>query len=127
MKRAQGGHETATKVVGMGSCGLDYLAQVAAFPQPDDKLRTERLQVHNLYPTLAQRPVKKSKRHFKSVCCVLACRAAMALTRRHQQLRKVKQKEHPAWKPRQKPTCVGGHTVREQLRHSATLHRAQLP
>ena len=33
------------KVVGMGSCGLDYLAQVAAFPQPDDKLRTERLEV----------------------------------------------------------------------------------
>ena len=29
----------------MGSCGLDYLAQVAAFPQPDDKLRTERLEV----------------------------------------------------------------------------------
>lgn len=34
------------KVVGMGSCGLDYLAQVAAFPRPDDKLRTESLEVH---------------------------------------------------------------------------------
>lgn len=33
------------KVVGMGSCGLDYLAQVAAFPQPDEKLRTEHLEV----------------------------------------------------------------------------------
>ncbi len=33
------------KVVGLGSCGLDYLAQVAAFPQPDEKLRTERLEV----------------------------------------------------------------------------------
>ena len=32
-------------MIGMGSCGLDYLAQVAAFPQPDDKLRTERLEV----------------------------------------------------------------------------------
>ena len=28
----------------MGSCGLDYLAQVASFPKPDDKLRTENLQ-----------------------------------------------------------------------------------
>jgi len=35
------------KVVGMGSCGLDYLAQVAAFPQPDEKLRTERLEVRH--------------------------------------------------------------------------------
>eukprot|EP00884_Botryococcus_braunii_P008294 jgi/Botrbrau1/17466/Bobra.0054s0053.1 len=33
-----------TKVIGMGSCGLDYLAQVASFPSPDDKLRTERLE-----------------------------------------------------------------------------------
>ncbi|BDA44908.1 probable ribokinase at N-terminal half [Coccomyxa sp. Obi] len=32
------------KVVGVGSCGLDYLAQVASFPKPDDKLRTENLQ-----------------------------------------------------------------------------------
>ena len=29
----------------MGSVGLDYLAAVAAFPKPDDKLRTERLEV----------------------------------------------------------------------------------
>lgn len=34
----------AIKVVGMGSAVVDYLAQVAAFPQPDDKLRTERLE-----------------------------------------------------------------------------------
>ena len=33
------------KIVGMGSAGLDYLAQVAAFPEPDQKLRTENLQV----------------------------------------------------------------------------------
>lgn len=29
----------------MGSAGVDYLAQVAAFPMPDEKLRTERLEV----------------------------------------------------------------------------------
>jgi sugar/nucleoside kinase (ribokinase family) len=29
----------------MGSAGVDYLAQVAAFPSPDAKLRTERLEV----------------------------------------------------------------------------------
>lgn len=34
------------KVVGMGSCGIDYLAQVAAFPDPDSKLRTEQLEVN---------------------------------------------------------------------------------
>ena len=33
------------KVVGMGSCGLDYLAAVAAFPKPDEKLRTTALEV----------------------------------------------------------------------------------
>ena len=33
------------RVVGVGSCGLDYLAQVAAWPKPDDKLRTESLEV----------------------------------------------------------------------------------
>lgn len=36
------------KVVGVGSCGLDYLAQVAKFPKPDDKLRTENLQARML-------------------------------------------------------------------------------
>ena len=34
----------AIKVVGMGSCGQDLLAQVASFPRPDDKLRTETMQ-----------------------------------------------------------------------------------
>lgn len=29
----------------MGSAGIDYLAQVAAYPAPDEKLRTERLEV----------------------------------------------------------------------------------
>ncbi|KXZ55104.1 hypothetical protein GPECTOR_3g258 [Gonium pectorale] len=32
------------KVVGMGSCGVDYLASVAAYPRPDEKLRTETLE-----------------------------------------------------------------------------------
>ncbi|GFR48228.1 hypothetical protein Agub_g10089, partial [Astrephomene gubernaculifera] len=32
------------KVVGMGSCGIDYLASVAAYPKPDEKLRTETLE-----------------------------------------------------------------------------------
>lgn len=34
-----------TKIVGMGSAGVDYLAQVAAYPHPDEKLRTETLEV----------------------------------------------------------------------------------
>lgn len=33
------------KVVGFGGCGVDYMASVAAFPRPDDKLRTEKLEV----------------------------------------------------------------------------------
>lgn len=33
------------KVVGLGSIGLDYLAQVAAFPKPDEKLRTSKMEV----------------------------------------------------------------------------------
>lgn len=32
------------KVVGLGSVGLDYLAQVAAFPKPDEKLRTKQME-----------------------------------------------------------------------------------
>lgn len=36
------------KVVGLGSLGMDYLAQVAKFPKPDEKLRTESLEVHHL-------------------------------------------------------------------------------
>ncbi|EFJ40764.1 hypothetical protein VOLCADRAFT_84359 [Volvox carteri f. nagariensis] len=32
------------KIVGMGSCGVDYLASVASFPRPDEKLRTEKLE-----------------------------------------------------------------------------------
>lgn len=38
------------KVVGMGSCGVDYLASVAAYPQPDQKLRTEMLEVGRIVP-----------------------------------------------------------------------------
>lgn len=29
----------------MGSCGVDYLASVAAYPQPDQKLRSDALEV----------------------------------------------------------------------------------
>ncbi|GLC72810.1 hypothetical protein PLESTF_001295700 [Pleodorina starrii] len=36
--------EQRIKVVGMGSCGVDYLASVAAYPRPDEKLRTEKLE-----------------------------------------------------------------------------------
>ena len=35
---------TEAKVVGMGGCGVDYLAQVACYPKPDAKLRTEQLE-----------------------------------------------------------------------------------
>lgn len=31
------------KVVGMGSVGMDFLASVSSFPRPDDKMRTENL------------------------------------------------------------------------------------
>ncbi len=34
-----------SKVVGMGSCGVDYLASVSAFPKPDEKVRSEKLEV----------------------------------------------------------------------------------
>ena len=34
-----------TKVVGLGSVGLDYLAQVVNFPKPDEKIRTTRMEV----------------------------------------------------------------------------------
>jgi sugar/nucleoside kinase (ribokinase family) len=44
-QQGAGAPGSGPKVVGMGSCGLDYLAQVAAFPRPDDKLRTENLEV----------------------------------------------------------------------------------
>jgi hypothetical protein len=33
------------KVVGVGSAGVDYLASVAAYPRPDEKLRTDTLEV----------------------------------------------------------------------------------
>lgn len=32
-------------VIGLGSCGLDYLALVASFPRPDDKIRTEKMEM----------------------------------------------------------------------------------
>lgn len=46
---AQGSQEPLpappVRVVGMGGVGVDYLAAVASFPRPDDKLRTEALEV----------------------------------------------------------------------------------
>lgn len=36
------------KVVGMGGCAVDYLASVAAYPKPDQKLRSETLEVSGL-------------------------------------------------------------------------------
>ncbi|WIA17202.1 hypothetical protein OEZ86_014349 [Tetradesmus obliquus] len=33
------------KIVGCGSCGVDYLASVAVYPKPDQKLRTDALEV----------------------------------------------------------------------------------
>jgi len=42
---ASAGLPRPIKVVGMGSAGVDYLAQVASYPMPDEKLRTERLEV----------------------------------------------------------------------------------
>lgn len=36
--------DAAPKVVGLGSLGLDYLAAVSHFPDPDEKMRTEELQ-----------------------------------------------------------------------------------
>lgn len=45
MPKACGTHQTGPKVVGLGSLGTDYLAQVSKFPQPDEKLRTEDLKV----------------------------------------------------------------------------------
>ena len=38
-------HKAEQKVVGVGSCGLDYLAVVARYPEKDTKLRTENLEV----------------------------------------------------------------------------------
>ena len=38
------GHPGAVTLVGMGSVGMDFLASVASFPKPDDKMRTEELE-----------------------------------------------------------------------------------
>jgi hypothetical protein len=51
------------KIVGCGSCGVDYLASVAAFPQPDQKLRTDALEV---YLSAASVPVLLQQ---SSICC----------------------------------------------------------
>lgn len=38
--------EHRKKVVGLGLACWDFLAQVAAFPKPDEKLRTQRMEVN---------------------------------------------------------------------------------
>ncbi len=48
LRQVDGG--PGTKVVGLGSLGMDYMAAVAAFPKPDEKLRTENLEVGALPP-----------------------------------------------------------------------------
>jgi hypothetical protein len=75
------------KVVGCGSCGVDYLASVAAFPQPDQKLRTDTLEVQGggncanaltaaarlgLSPTIVTKVGAASS--CVSTCCVASCR-----------------------------------------------------
>lgn len=40
-----GGDASAPVIVGMGSAGVDYLASIAAFPEPDAKLRTDSFEV----------------------------------------------------------------------------------
>ena len=42
---AAGGDASAPVIVGMGSAGVDYLASIAAFPEPDAKLRTDSFEV----------------------------------------------------------------------------------
>lgn len=37
--------QAGPKIVGFGLCCMDYLAQIATYPEPDAKLRTERLEV----------------------------------------------------------------------------------
>ncbi|GAQ81394.1 pfkb-like carbohydrate kinase family protein [Klebsormidium nitens] len=46
-EQAEGASELPEKrcVVGLGGAGIDYLAEVAAYPAPDDKIRTTTLQV----------------------------------------------------------------------------------
>lgn len=46
--QAHSEREAGQKVLGVGSCGLDYLAVVARYPEPDAKLRTETLEVRPL-------------------------------------------------------------------------------
>ena len=42
---AQAADPSGVKVVGVGSAGVDYLASIASFPEPDAKLRTDALEV----------------------------------------------------------------------------------
>lgn len=41
---AHSSNESRPKVVGLGLACWDFLAQVAAFPKPDEKLRTQRME-----------------------------------------------------------------------------------
>ena len=42
---AAGGDAASPVIVGVGSAGVDYLASIAAFPEPDAKLRTDSFEV----------------------------------------------------------------------------------
>ena len=63
---SSGEAQEKAKVVGLGGVGLDYLAQVAAFPKPDEKLRTEKMEV-NLQLVPPKRSVPKTYRHGTSM------------------------------------------------------------
>jgi len=76
-------------VIGLGSCGLDYLALVAAFPKPDDKLRTEKMEViffplnsflfcssSRFFETLEGKAKKKPETRKKNFLKKNSCKAA---------------------------------------------------
>ena len=57
------------KVVGCGSCGVDYLASVAAYPRPDEKLRTDTLEVRTPAHIDHARPSTACAQPAGGVCC----------------------------------------------------------
>ena len=48
---ADSSKEPRIKVVGLGLACWDFLAQVATFPKPDEKLRTQRIEVGRSFCT----------------------------------------------------------------------------
>ena len=93
-------------MVGLGSCGLDYLAQVAAFPQPDDKLRTERLEVQRLYSPLL---TVLSNRNLVGVPALVAAylhAGRLCMDFQEPGAHAKSSRTRPAWKPQQRPMRV---------------------